>query len=166
MKKILFIIYFWAICGSAYAQTNQVLYLIFDPNTISVYKNINKYILWNDDTEPTINELGSIKLEGNRGYLFTYPLYAGTDLCLRKKANTTVQVIPISQVANYNAKTIEQLDTDMQALVEYDFNHVVHWPWERETAKFFHNLTAFYVIELLPATQQAVIVEVYLDSKL
>jgi hypothetical protein len=166
MKKITLIAFLVSFYGNIVAQsTNQILYLIYDKNTPVITKDISKYLQYN---EPIIGRLAWAGKVGNYGYTSTYPLFAGVHLDFDIKPGTTPQTIPISQVSSYNAKTIAQLDQELQPKVLEDFNNVLisEDPWQSKTYQYFMGLSKIYVIELLSATQQAVIVEVVITSKL
>jgi hypothetical protein len=158
MKKTSIILYllFLFVNINAYGQ-NNVLYLIFDKDTPDIQKDISKYT---QDNEPFITTVGVLKGSTPWSYLYTYPLVGGGDLVLRKKLNTNVQTILLSDVGNYPAKTIQQLDQEMQPLVQYDFDHVEENEYQHQTFRYFLRLNKFYVIELDKPNQLAYIVEV------
>jgi len=160
MKKILIILTLFLICNNKSLAQND-LYLIFDINTPPITKDIGKYIGWN---EVIMKELTVYKSTHTAYlYFYDYPLFARHPLTLEKKEGTTVQTIPMSAVSSYPAKTITELDAEMQPLIEADFNDPLTDSWGRgeiRTINYFADFDKFYVIELDPANNQAYIVEV------
>jgi hypothetical protein len=138
--------------------------LIFDVNTPEVTKDISKYLGWN---EPVIRDIGVNKsIYEPYSYFFGYPLFAGQSLRLTKKENTSVQTISLSEVSNYPAMTIMELDTEMQPLIEADYSNPLTDSWGRgeiRTISYFAAFEHIYVIELDPDNNQAYIVEVIID---
>jgi hypothetical protein len=162
MKKLILLIVLFSINHNIFSQEN--LYLVFDENTPVITKDIGKYIGWN---EVIMKDL-SIYKSTNTPYLYfyEYPLFAGQSLRLTKKENTSVQTISLSEVSNYPAMTIMELDTEMQPLIEADYSNPLTDSWGRgeiRTISYFAAFEHIYVIELDPDNNQAYIVEVIID---
>jgi hypothetical protein len=165
MKKILFILSLLCVNG-AFAQTDT-LYLIFDPQTPKVMKDIRKYLHMSGDLSPKMSECGVSVLESGEYYRSSYPLDAGRPLRLKRKVGTTVQEIPLSQVSVLypKAMTVPQLDVYLQPKMEHDYAHPQRHRYDYQMAKFFmrSNLAVFKVIELKPAEGKALVVDVVIN---
>lgn len=162
MKKILLLL-FLLCANNIFAQTDT-LYLIFDPQTPKVMKDIRKYLHMSGDLSPKMIQCGVSILESGKHYSSAYPLDAGRPLRLKKREGTVVQEIPLSQVSVLypKAMTVPQLDMYLQPKMEHDYAHPQRHRYDYQMAKFFmrSNLAVFKVIELKPAEGKALVVDV------
>lgn len=160
MKNLILILFFFLPFKVLFAQD---LYLIYNPDEPVVTKDVSKYLGWN---EPVISQLRVDKDPYRSIYFFAYPLFGGYPLQMKKKADTAVQTITMSVLSNYPTKTITELDTEMQPLIEADYSNPLTDSWGRgeiRTISYFAAYEHLYVIELDPDNNQAYIVEVIID---
>ena len=160
MRNIVLFLLLGFSSGSACCQD---LYLIFDKDVPFVEKDIHKYMR---TKQAFYGKVGAVKLIHQPwSYNFAYPLYGGGDVIFEHKVGTLVQTILLPAVDNYPAKTIAQLDTEMQSLVEYDYMYGAADEYDLKTIKHLHSFNRYFVIELDKVNQQAFVVEVTLESK-
>lgn len=164
MKKILIILMLTGFYQTQAFSQND-LYLIFDINTPPVTKDITKYILLRSG-DVRVREMKVSKINTYL-YYYTYPLLAGDCLTFSKKTGTTPQILPMSALASYpSAKTIGQLDTEIQPLIDLDYTDPGKGRFhelELRTYQYFVNIDNFYIIELDHTNNQIIVVECILN---
>jgi len=165
MKHKILIIVLLILSNTLKAQGD--LYIIFDENLPIITKDIGIYF---NNNQSYISNL-KISKGGYRPYTYftNYPLYGGYPLEFEKKEGTTVQTIPISEVATYDAFTFPALYDHLLPLAEEDYYNPLTNVWgqgEVRTVSFFDNHEHIYLIELDHANNQAYVVEVEITSQL
>ena len=165
MKNLFLILFLLFYHTTSYAQSN--LYLIFDETTPRLTKDTRFFY---SHSEPIIRDMKLDKGTYRPYTYFTdYPLFGGSDLWFEKKEGTTVQTIPISEVATYDAFTFPALYDHLLPLAEEDYYNPLTNVWgqgEVRTVSFFDNHEHIYLIELDHANNQAYVVEVEITSQL
>jgi hypothetical protein len=166
MKRLSIIILF--LCLSL-PTLGQELYIIYDPNTPAVLKDIKKYKRLKASHAPVMYPCQMVKSNNYHIYVVGYPIYCGANLYLDAKRGQITQTIPLSDVATLYAypkgRTPAQLDADMQPAIDLDYQYGwVDSPENSRTVKYFDQFTKIYVIELDHANRQAHIVEVFISN--
>jgi hypothetical protein len=139
--------FFYLLATSSFAQLH--LYVIYDPATPIVQKDIRKYMGWYNDPNPIMSNCRMTKNIGF--YTVAYPFYGGEHLSLYIDTDYPVQTVPASQVAvlaqTHHVRTPAQLDADLQPAIEEDYCCTLGAFPNRRSIHYFNRFAKFYVIE-------------------